>query len=89
MYKGRYVATVIIDFLVDDSDPNLLPFEKIKDTICNGEFDKVLKGMIADELRNTAQSVDVWRTYADFYQVSEDDIERDRVMKLEDRAWAD
>lgn len=73
MYKGRYVATVIIDFLMDDTELTLLPFEKIKNTICRGELDKALKEMLSDELRNTAQSVEVQRTYADFYQVSKED----------------
>lgn len=71
MYKGRYVATVIIDFKVDDSEPDILPFEEIKNTICNGNFDAMLTALIAKELGGTGD-VNVTRTYADFYQVSED-----------------
>lgn len=71
MYKGRYVATVIIDFKVDDSEPDILSFEEIKNTICNGNFDAMLTALIAKELGGTGD-VNVTRTYADFYQVSED-----------------
>ena len=48
MIKGRYVATVEIDFSVSEKDPNLLPFDKIKENVCN-ETTELLTELIKQE----------------------------------------
>lgn len=36
MIKGKYVATVEVDFSMTEDTPNLLPFDKLQDAVRNG-----------------------------------------------------
>ena len=67
MIKGRYVATVLIDFNIDESEPGLYPLKKLKAIVTEGDLDKFLVAMISDEMPNGC-SVGLNRQYADLYK---------------------
>ena len=67
MIKGKFVATIEIDITVDESTSNLLPFEKLKESVHN-EMETAVKDMLCDEFGDIA-TVKVTKTFADLYQV--------------------
>ena len=69
MIKGRYVATVEIDFSVSEKDPNLLPFDKIKENVCN-ETTELLTELIKQEFCPSG-NVKITQQYADVFRCDE------------------
>ena len=67
MIKGKFVATIEIDITVDENTLNLLPFEKLKESVHN-EMETAVKDMLCDEFGDIA-TVKVTKTFADLYQV--------------------
>ena len=66
MIKGKFVATIEIDIVVDESTPNLLPFEKLKEAVHN-EMEAAVKDMLCEEFGDIA-TVKVTKTFADLYR---------------------
>ena len=64
--KGKYVATIELNFNVDENLEGLLPFEKLKAMVTGGDLDKVIVSMLADEFGDLA-SVGMNRQYAELY----------------------
>ena len=62
MIKGKYVATIELNFNVDESTDGLLPFETLQAKVTGGELDK------ADEFGELC-SVGLNKQYADLYLV--------------------
>lgn len=66
MIKGRYVATVEIDFSMSEKEPDILPFDEINEHWRN-ETTKFLTELIEQEfypfgnVKVTQQYVDVFR----------------------------
>lgn len=73
MIKGRYVATVEIDFSVSEKDPNLLPFDKIKEKVCN-ETTELLTELIEQEFC-PPWNVKITKQYADVFRCDEQEEE--------------
>ena len=69
MIKGRYVATVEIDFSVSEKDPNFLPFDKIKKNVCN-ETTELLTELIKQEFFPSG-NVKITQQYADVFRCDE------------------
>ena len=74
MIKGKFVATVEIDIVIDENTPNLLPFEKLKGAVHNG-MEVAVKDMLCEEFGDIA-TVKVTKTFADLYK-TEDKHETD------------
>lgn len=70
MIKGKYVATIILNFHIDENDPGLLPFEKLHEQARNGTLDKAVVAVLSDEFGDIA-SVGLDRHYADLYRLEE------------------
>lgn len=51
MIKGKYVATIELNFNVDESTDGLLPFETLQAKVTCGELDKAIVAVISDEFR--------------------------------------
>lgn len=74
MIKGRYVATVTIDFNYPDDLLEKFTFKDIKKRlIFNTE--NSLRMIIEDECSSDYDIVDVQRQYADLYHVPDDEME--------------
>lgn len=72
MIKGRYVATVTIDFnYPDDWAENGSQFEKLKKWL-NTNADDNLRKIIEDGCSSDYDVVDVQRQYADLYHVPDE-----------------
>ena len=69
MIKGRYVATVEIDFSVSEKDTDLLPFDKIKENVYN-ETTELLTELIEQEFY-PAGKVKITQQYADVFRCDE------------------
>ena len=67
MIKGKFVATIEIDIVIDENTPGLLPFEKMKEAVHN-KMEDCIKDMLCDEFGDIA-TVKVTKTFADLYQV--------------------
>lgn len=67
MIKGKYVAVVEIDFAIDENDPTIKPFDKIRDEV-RCDFAPAIQGMLGEELEGVGK-VTVNQMYADLYQV--------------------
>ena len=74
MIKGKFVATIEIDIAVDENTPNLLPFEKLKESVHN-EMETAVNDMLCDEFGDIA-TVKVTKSFADLYR-TEDKHEAD------------
>jgi hypothetical protein len=64
--KGRYVAQIEVNFMHDEKDPNILPFEEIKKNLneITPELQKLLENELCDEndcVTVTQMFADVWR----------------------------
>lgn len=70
MIKGRYVATVTIDFRVPD-DLKCPSLEEMKKRLIINA-DSTLQRIIEDECSSDFETVDVQRQYADLYHVPND-----------------
>ena len=69
MIKGKFAATIEIDIAVDKNTPNLLPFEKLKESVHN-EMETAVKDMLCDEFGDVA-TVKVTKTFADLYRTED------------------
>lgn len=74
MIKGRYVATVTIDFNYPDDWARGSQFDKLKKWL-NTNADDNLRKIIEDGCSSDYDVVDVQRQYADLYRVTEDEME--------------
>ena len=74
MIKGRYVATIEIDFSISEKEPNILPFDKINENWRN-ETTKFLAELIEQEFYPFG-NVKVTQQYADVYRCDEQEGER-------------
>ncbi len=74
MIKGRYVATVTIDFNYPDDLLEKFTFEDIKKRLI-ANADNTMRKIIEDECSSDCETVDVQRQYADLYHVPEDEME--------------
>ena len=68
MIKGKYVATIELNFNVDESTDGLLPFETLQAKVTGGELDKAIVAVISDEF-GELRSVGLNKQYADLYLV--------------------
>ncbi len=73
MIKGRYVATVTIDFHIPDG-LNIQPLEEMKKRLIINA-DSTLQRVIEDECDPEYETVDIQRQYADLYRVPDDEME--------------
>lgn len=71
MIKGRYVATVIIDFHIDENQPGLVPFEKMKEEVM-GNLSGDIRAMLRDEIGKEICTVRVEPQFSDLYQSDSD-----------------
>ena len=69
MIKGKFVATIEIDITIDENTPNLLPFEKLKESVHN-EMEVAVKDMLCEEFGDIA-TVKVTKTFADLYKTED------------------
>ena len=69
MIKGKFVATIEIDIVVDENTPNLLPFEELKEAVHN-EMEIAVKDMLCEEFGDIG-TVKVAKTFADLYRTEE------------------
>ena len=74
MIKGKFVATVEIDIVIDENTPNLLPFEKLKAAVHN-DMETAIKDMLCEEFGDIA-TVKVTKIFADLCR-AEDKHETD------------
>ena len=66
MIEGKFVATIEIDIAIDENTPNLLPFEKLKESV-NNEMETAVNDMLCEEFGDIA-TVKVTKTFADLYK---------------------
>lgn len=76
MIKGKYVATIELNFHIDEPTPGLAPFEVIKKQVTDGEMDKTIVAILADEFGELC-SVGLTKLYADLYKIGGNDNETD------------
>ena len=69
MIKGKLVATIEIDIVIDENTLNLLPFEKLKAAVHN-DMEVAIKDMLYEEFGDIA-TVKVTKTFADLYRTEE------------------
>ena len=69
MIKGKYVAQIEIDILVDENTPNLLPFDQLKNAVHN-EMTAAVKSMLNDEFSDIG-TITVCQQFADLWTESE------------------
>ena len=74
MIKGRYVATVEIDFSMSENESGLLPFDELC-TNWRNNTTEVLTEIIQDELEPYGR-VKITQQYVDVYRCEEQDGER-------------
>ena len=70
MIKGKYVATVTLDFCVDEKAKGLLPFDKLKKQV-HEETTAYIENLLADEFEDIG-SVCVVQQYADLYRTEDE-----------------
>ena len=69
MIKGKFVATIEIDIVIDENTPGLLPFEKMKEAVHNKMEDRI-KDILCEEFGDIA-TVKVTKTFADLYRMED------------------
>lgn len=74
MIKGRYVATVTIDFCYPDNVTRGLQLDEMKKRLI-ANADNTMRKIIKDGCGSDCEIVDVQRQYADLYHVPEDEME--------------
>lgn len=70
MIKGKYVATVEIDFEIDENDPTFEPFDRLRDAVRN-DLTPCVHGVLEEEFGEFGK-VAVNQLYADVYQAKEE-----------------
>lgn len=74
MHKGRYVALVEYDFMIDESDPNVRPIEYIRDMLRNGTIETGIANVLCDEVFDTSMgNCKVTQTFSDIYEVAKEE----------------
>lgn len=71
MIKGRYVATVVIDIVVPEDTPNLLPFEEMRAHAFDNTTEEI-RSMLQKEIDSDG-TVTITQQYADIYRCSDED----------------
>lgn len=66
MIKGKYAATISIDFCVDEKTDGILPFEKLKKQVYE-EMTSYIAHLLAKEFGDLG-SIRVIKQYFDLYQ---------------------
>ena len=74
MIKGRYVATVEIDFSISENELDLLPFDEICNNWRNNTTEELIE-IIQKELEPYGK-VKITQQYADVYKCDEQEDER-------------
>ena len=74
MIKGRYVATVEIDFSMSENELGLLPFDEICNNLRNNTTEELTE-IIQNELEPYGK-VKITQQYADVYKCDEQEGER-------------
>lgn len=74
--KGKYVATIELNFNFDENLNGLLPFETLKGKVTGGDLDDAILAMLADEFGDLA-SVEMNRQYADLYRAEDEEMKDD------------
>ena len=74
MIKGRYVATVEIDFSMSENELGLLPFDEICNNLRNNTTEELIE-IIQKELEPYGK-VKITQQYADVYKCDEQEGER-------------
>lgn len=70
--KGKYVATVVIDFDYDDTS-NLRPFDEMREIVIDGRFLEHITDVMKEEYElENASTVSVETQFADLYRVEEE-----------------
>ena len=69
--KGKYVATIELNFNGDENLEGLLPFEILKEIVTGGELDMTIFTMVANKFGDLA-SVELKRQYADLYRIEDE-----------------
>lgn len=68
MIKGRYVATVIMDFEFEETD-DTLTFDEIKEKIVGGELTRAIKSVLDDDIFDEQLgTLQVEQQFADLYK---------------------
>ena len=74
MHKGRYVALVEYDFMIDESDPNVRPIEYIRDMFKNGTVEGGIAEVLNDDIFDPSiGSFKVTQTFFDMYEVAKEE----------------
>ena len=74
MIKGRYVATIEIEFSMSENESGLLPFDKIYNNWRNNTTEALTK-IIQNEIEPYG-GVKITQQYADVYRCDEQEGER-------------
>ena len=74
MIKGRYVATVEIDFSMSENESGILPFDEICNNWRNNTTEELIE-IIQNELEPYGK-VKITQQYADVYKCDEQEGER-------------
>ena len=74
MIKGRYVATVEIDFSISENEPGLLPFDEICNNWQNNTTELLIE-IIQNELEPYGR-VKITQQYRDVYRCNEQECEQ-------------
>lgn len=70
--KGKYVATVVIDFDYDDTS-KLRPYNEMKEIVTGGGFFEHITDVMKEEYElENATTVSVETQFADLYRVGEE-----------------
>lgn len=64
--RGRYVAKVMIEFAVDENDPQLVDYEQIRERVCSG-LTPELEDLLRDELSDQHTRVRVYQMFANVW----------------------
>ena len=74
MIKGRYVATVTIDFRFPDNATRGLPLDELKKRLIVNA-DNTLRRIVEDGCNSDRETVYVQKQYADLYHIPDDEME--------------
>lgn len=74
MIKGRYVATVTIDFRYPDNVTKGLPLDELKKRLIVNA-DNTLRRIVENGCNSDRETVDIQQQYADLYHVPDDETE--------------
>lgn len=70
MIRGKYVATIEVDYNINENTKGLLPFEEIKENITGGSLDAMIIELLSEGLDGYG-TVKLHKQYADLYRVEE------------------